>query len=239
MSRDLWTRRPWCVAHRGAVTKAPENTLKSFALAMQLGADMIELDVRLSKNRRVVVIHDAELDRTSDGTGLVRSYTLEELKRFDFGDGERIPTLEEVLELVRDKMLINIEIKEPDMAREVVDIVERYNAKEKVVISSFIHPVLAEIKKLNPEIKIGLLFVHRPIDPAKFAKEVNADFLHPYYELVDKSFVEQSHKQNVGVLVWTVDGESDIKKMFEVGVDGVITNDVETCLKVRKNIFGF
>lgn len=98
-------RKPLCIAHRGAFVEAPENTLKSFKLAMEMGADMIELDVRLTKDRKVVVIHDDTIDRTSNGSGAVRDYTLDELKQFDFGEGEKIPTLEEVFELIKGNVL--------------------------------------------------------------------------------------------------------------------------------------
>jgi len=232
-------KKPWCIGHRGASAVAPENTLKSFKMAMQLGADMIELDVRLSKDRRVVVIHDAEISRTSNGTGFVRSYTLAELKKFDFGEGEKIPTLEEVLELTKGKILVNIEIKEPDMVKEVVKIIEEFNAEDQVLVSSFIHPVVLAVKKLNPEIRTGVLFGCRPINPIRLAREAQADFLHPYHEAIDEAMVKEAHAEGIGILAWTVDSENSIKRLMRLGVDGIITNDVETCLNIRKQLFGF
>ncbi len=240
MFRNPFNRRkPWCTGHRGIPVKAPENTIKGFMEAQKLGADGIELDVRLTKDRKVVVIHDAEIDRTSNGTGRVRDYTLEELKQFDFGEGEKIPTLDEVLNTIDPNIIVNIEIKEPDMVKEVIEIIRRNNAQDRVLISSFIQPILLLIKKQEPRIKTGVLFGFRPINIPRIALESGSEFLNPYYEFVDKTFVEEAHKAGIGVLVWTVDKEEDIRRMIEAGVDGIITNNVEACICIRKQLLGF
>ncbi|MHA1617371.1 MAG: glycerophosphodiester phosphodiesterase [Candidatus Njordarchaeales archaeon] len=232
-------RKPWCIAHRGASKLAPENTLKSFKKAIELGADMIELDVRLTKDRKVVVIHDADISRTSNGSGPVRSYTLEELRKFDFGDGERIPTLEEALELARDKVLVNVEIKEPDMVREVVEVIKKTGMVNQVIVSSFIHPILPMIKKLEPSIKTAILFVCYPVNVVRLARDAMADFINPYHEAVEEMMVNAARSAGLGILPWTVDDEESMKKLIRLGVDGVITNDPALFLRVRKEILGF
>ena len=226
-------KKPLCIAHRGAFVEAPENTLKSFKMAIEMGADMIELDVHLTKDRRVVVIHDDTIDRTSNGSGAVKDYTLEELKKFDFGEGEKIPTLEEVFELTKGKVLVNVEIKEMNMAKEVVEIIERYNMADKVLVSSFLHPVLLEVKRLNPTIKTGILFTCRPVSITNMARDARAEFVHPYYETLDKQLIDEAHKNGLEVNVWTVDDPDEMQKLIEWGVDGIITDVPDVFLEIR------
>ncbi|MGQ4832407.1 MAG: glycerophosphodiester phosphodiesterase [Candidatus Asgardarchaeia archaeon] len=228
-------RKPLCIAHRGAFVEAPENTLKSFKLAMEMGADMIELDVRLTKDRKVVVIHDDTIDRTSNGSGAVRDYTLDELKQFDFGEGEKIPTLEEVFELIKGNVLVNVEIKEMDMAKEVVEIIEKYNMADKVLISSFLHPVLLDVKRLNPTIKTGILFTCRPVSVTNLARDARAEFVHPFYDTLDKQLIDEAHKNGLEVNVWTVDDEELMQKFIDWGVDGIITDVPDVFLDIRDN----
>ncbi|HHW48137.1 MAG TPA: glycerophosphodiester phosphodiesterase, partial [Clostridiaceae bacterium] len=164
--------KPVVIAHRGAPKHAPENTIAAFRKALELGAEGIELDVHLSADGHLVVIHDEKVDRTSDGKGLVKEKTLEELKALDFGSwfskefkGETIPTLDEVLELLKSWTgIINIEIKGgsvfyPNIEEKVVRKIEKLKIEEKIIISSFNHYSLVEIKKLNPKIKTGILYV--------------------------------------------------------------------------------
>lgn len=232
-------KKPWVVAHRGANKIAPENTLKSFKKAIELGADMIELDVRATKDREIVVIHDADISRTSNGRGLVRMYTLNELRKYDFGEGEVIPTLTEVLELARDKILVNIELKEPDIVKEVVEIIKKAEMIDQVIVSSFIHPALLVIKKLDPRIRTAILFGCYPVNLVGLASDALANFINPYFEAVDENMVKVAHEAKLGVMPWTVDDENHMKRLIKLGVDAIITNDVEKLLRVRKELLGF
>ncbi len=232
-------KEPLCVAHRGANKLAPENTLKSFRKAIELGADMIELDVRATKDREIVVIHDADISRTSNGKGYVREYTLEELRKFDFGEGEKIPTLKEVLELAKGKILVNIELKEPDIVPEVVKIINETGMIDQVIVSSFIHPALLMVKKIEPRIKTAILFGCYPVDIVGLAADAMANFINPYFEAVDENMVKIARDAGLGVMPWTVDDENHMKRLIKLGVNAVITNDVEKFLKIRKELLGF
>lgn len=223
-----------CIAHRGAFAYAPENTMAAFRLALEMHADMIELDVCKTKDNKIVVIHDETIDRTSDGSGYVREMTLEQLKKFDFGEGERIPTLEEVLDFAqKNNIIVNIELKAYKIAKLVVELVEKYNMVNKVIISSFLHPELLEVKNINPNIQTGLLFTARPINVVRLAKEARAEWLHPEYHFVDEIMVREAHKEGIGINVWTVDDEDDMKKMIELNVDGVITDIPDIFINIR------
>jgi len=232
----IQAKKPIVIGHRGAFSEAPENTMLSFKTAVELGADMIELDVRMCRTGEIVVIHDAEVDRTSNGTGLVREMTLEELKELDFGEGEKIPTLGEVLEFAKDRIPVNIEIKEQDIVEKVVRLVERYGMVNQVIISSFFHNALLEVKKLNPSIITAPLFMHKPVNSANLAIETRSEGLHPYYEVIDEELIQQAHENNFFVNAWTVDYEEVVEKLIKMGIDGVITNDIEMVKDVIENL---
>jgi glycerophosphoryl diester phosphodiesterase len=186
--------KPIIIAHRGASKHAPENTIAAFRKALELGAEGIELDVHLSADGHLVVIHDEKVDRTSNGNGWVKEKTLEELKALDFGSwftqefkGEAIPTLDEALELLQPWTgIINIEIKGgsilyPGIEKEVVKKIEKFKLEDKMIISSFNHYSLVEVKKLNPKIKTGILYVSGLFEPWEYAKRLDAYAIHPLY----------------------------------------------------------
>lgn len=181
------------LAHRGASKIAPENTEAAFQKAMQMGADGVELDVQLTKDKKLVVIHDERVDRTTNGIGYVKDLTLKEIKKLDAGSyfspkfaGEKILTLEEALELTRNSKLINIEIKNiiikyKNIEREVVSIIKKMNLESKVICSSFNHYSIAMIKQLSPEIKTGLLYVSTLYQPWIYATTLGVEAIHPHY----------------------------------------------------------
>ncbi len=193
-----------------------------------MGADAIELDVRMCKTGEIVVIHDAEVDRTSNGSGSVRELSLDELKRLDFGEGEKIPTLEEVLDFAKNRILVNIEIKEQGLAHRVLDIVEKMDMVNEVLISSFLHDELVAVKNINPKILTAPLIMHRPVSVKKLVEETKAEGVHPWYEYIDKRMIEEAKSNNIFINAWTVDFEDDMKKLLNMGINGIITNDVET-----------
>ncbi len=246
-------KRPVVIAHRGASAYAPENTMSAFRKALDMGAEGIELDVHLSKDGHPVVIHDEKIDRTSNGKGLVKDFTLEELRTFDFGSwfspeyaGERIPTLEEVLELLEKwDGLLNIEIKSgiviyPGIEKKLVELVRKYNMEHKVIYSSFNHYSLAELKRIDPDAKIGLLYGEGLIDPWEYALRVGAYAIHPVFYAVVPEIVKGCRENGIAVNVFTVDHPDHISRMVDAGVDGIITNVPDIALKVineRKSLY--
>lgn len=231
--------RPLNFAHQGACHEAPANTLAAFLLAVQLSADGIEFDVHLSADGEVVVIHDLTVDRTTDGQGPVQGKTLSELKRLDAGgwfdpafSGERIPTLGEVIDVVGQRLLLNVELKTASLrgeglAKAVVRIVEENRLLERVVISSFNPLYLWQVRRLNPSIPIGLLyapdqplFLRRPW----FRYLLRPEALHPYYTVVDDDYVRWARGQGCRVHTWTVDEPGEMWQLVRRDVDLIITN---------------
>ena len=237
----------YILGHRGASGTAPENTESAFKKALQGGADGVELDVHLTKDKELVVIHDERVDRTTNGTGYVKDLTLREIKKLDAGSyfspqfaGERILTLEEALALTRSSRLINIEIKNiiikyRDIEKEVISTIKKMNLEKKVICSSFNHYSIALIKQLSPEIKTGLLYVSTLYQPWIYAERIGADAIHPYYCSVSTNIIKECHRNKIKVNVWTVDDRDMIKKMIKNQVDIIITNYPEIALEILKH----
>jgi glycerophosphoryl diester phosphodiesterase len=220
---------PKIYAHRGASAHAPENTIKAFQLALDHGADGVELDVTLSKDGEIVVIHDDNVDRTTDGSGAVTSMTLAELQALDAGEGEKIPTLNEVFERFGKKLLINIELKNmrgfssllPD---KVAALIQAYGLVDFVLISSFNPFYLQRFRRLCPEASLGILTLPKMAN-LWFWRFFQHDALHPYYKDVDQTLVDKTHRYNRQVNTWTVDNAGEIQRLAGLQVDGIITND--------------
>lgn len=225
-------------AHRGASADAPENTLPAFALAIDQGADGIELDVQLTHDGRVVVIHDETLDRTTNGHGWVKDHSLAELKRLDASAGRpgspptTIPTLDEVFELIeRSPLAVNIELKDsrvpyPGLPEKVLDLIQRRGWNHRVMISSFNHMTLARVRQLDSSTSTGLLFADVLYEPWNYAQQLWATALHPNLAYVDyvPDVVAEAHSYLLEVNVWTVDQADDIDRMLAAGVDGIISD---------------
>jgi glycerophosphoryl diester phosphodiesterase len=242
------------IAHRGASGYYPENTLIAFQRAVELGADMIELDVHLTKDGEVVVIHDETLDRTTNGKGNVRDYTLPELKKLDAGAwyksefaGERIPTLEEVLQSLKGKVQFNIEIKNgpvyyQGIEEKILAILLKQDLRDQVVISSFDHRCLKKIKKMNPDlatgslVKLGVLYVARLLKPEKIAQSVGATGLHLHKSYVTPDLVHRAKQHGLRVLVWTVNEPAQMSHFIKMGVDGIVTNFPDKLKNERENL---
>lgn len=217
------------IAHRGASAHAPENTLAAFQLALDQGADGIELDVMLSKDGQLVVIHDETVDRTTNGTGKVAEMDLVELKVLDAGQGESLPTLPEVFDRFGGKFLINVEMKNYSSLFDRLPLVvaaqvRAFKLIDSVLISSFNPFNLPRFHRRVPEVKVGLL-----TQPGKARNGLNNlfrfDALHPYYDDVDAALVQTEHNRGRQVNVWTVDEPTEIKRLAGLGVDMLITND--------------
>lgn len=224
-------------AHRGASGYAPENTLEAFRLAMEQGADGMELDVHLTKDGEVVVIHDETLDRTSNGHGNVRDYTLEELKKFSFHNhmekyqGVQIPTLKEALNLVKNSRIkVNIELKTgiywyEGIEEKTMDIVKTMGMEDRVIYSSFNHYSIQKVLEQNSDAETAYLFSDVPLNMEKYAKDTGVKGLHPaVYHLKMADFLETYMKSGLKVRVWTVNNKEDMKMFIDAGVDAIITN---------------
>ena len=230
---------PLVIAHRGASLQAPENTLRAFSLAEDLGADAIEMDAKLTADRRVVIHHDLTLERTTNGKGRVSSLRLDEIKRLDAGikfdrscSGERIPTLDEVIELVGHRLLFNIELTNyaspfDNLPEIVVDIVRKYKMQTRVLVSSFNPIALIRVRKIEPDMMCGLLI--KSSEPRwvreLFKRLVKYEAIHPSYDLIDETFIRQSVDSGKLVNAWTINNREKIVELLGLGIDGIITDD--------------
>lgn len=233
-------------AHRGASAYAPENTLEAFCLAVNQEADGVELDVQLTRDGEVVVIHDECIDRVSTGTGYVKNYTLAELKAFRFNKTHpeytdaAIPTLREVLELLEPTdLLINIELKTGIVRYEGIEtkvllMVKEMGMEDRVIHSSFYHPSLVEIKRIDPSAKTGLLYGDGWIDVFSYANKIGVDALHPaLYHMQDETLVQEAKERQLSLHVWTVDEEVHMRYLLERQIDAIITNRPDICRSVK------
>lgn len=234
-------------AHRGASAERPENTMAAFRRAVELGADGIELDVHLLRDGVLAVHHDAVLGRCETGLeGSIYHYTMEELRTADAGGkfdgsyaGERIPDFQEVLELLAPTSLVlNVEIKAgtgflTEVGEKTVQLLREYGMEKRCILSSFNHAVLLDIKQKHPDLPVGALYSEDyGLDMVDYARRYGFDALHSDYRLVDANLVERAHAAGIAVNVWTVDAPADIRRMFQIGVDTVISNDPAQALQL-------
>lgn len=228
------------IAHRGASAYAPENTIASFQKAVQLKADAIEFDVKLTKDGKMVIIHDQLLERTTNGTGKVIDCTYEELYRLDAGSffseefkGEKIPLLQDVLEQFSDQLLINIEITNyksvnDGLAEKIAILVKTLKIEDQVFFSSFLPKNLKITSEILPNVPAALLTL--PGLPGFFTRsrlflKHSPKLIHPYYKDVDAAYVQKQHTLGRKVNVWTVNRKDELQQMIKFGVDGLITDD--------------
>jgi glycerophosphoryl diester phosphodiesterase len=220
------------IAHRGASGTFPENTLSAFRAAIGAGADMCELDVQLTRDGYVVVIHDDTVERTTDGKGEVAELTLEELKRLDAGArfkggvlmGERIPTLDEVFSATSGKCGLNIELKAGGVEQQVAQIMQARNAFSDSIVSSFDWEYLKNIQQLHFNIRIALLAEEKPIDLMTKAVAMRAHAINPRWDMVTPDLCKAAHERGLKVYTWTVDADARMRALAECGVDGIMTN---------------
>ena len=209
--------------HRGARDLAPENTLAAFGLARDLGCEAVELDVQLTRDGELAVIHDDRVDRTTDGTGLVMDHTMGELKRLDAGQGETIPTLGEVFDLLLDTpMRIQIELKGVGTEEPAAAFVKTRELASRVVFTSFHHRRVLRAKELLPEVSTGILITCSPADPKLFLESARADRLHVNYVRIDELLVEQVKALGKQIIAWgRIVETADIDRLIELGVDAI------------------
>jgi len=233
------------LGHRGACGYAPENTLEAFRLALDQGADGYELDVHMTADGELVVIHDETVDRTTDGTGLVRDLTLAQIRELDASSGmdayrgARIPTLREALELVRGtRYIVNVEIKTdewfyPEMEEKCLALAAELGVEEQVIYSSFNHFTLQRLRALKPDVKTGMLFGDIMVRPWEYAKPLNVDYLHPMkMNIWVADFAEECRRAGLGIHMWTINDEETMRRCLDCGA-GIITNYPDVAVRLR------
>jgi len=219
------------IGHRGARAYEPENTLRSFTKAIELGVDAVELDARRTREGEVVVIHDAKVDKTTNGKGLVSDLTLNEIKQLVTDKGERIPTLDEALDFLDRKVKIAIELKETGLEKKVLDLVHEKGLEKNVIIVSFLEEALRKVRELDDEVDIGLIYVrHR--NPIKAALDLGANYLLSLYRFTHTANVKKAHENGLKVIVWTINKQEEVLEYVKKGVDG-IASDRPDILNIR------
>ena len=234
-------------AHRGFSGKYPENTMLAFEKAVEIGVDGIELDVHLTKDNEIVIIHDEDIKRTCDGEGLVKDMTLEELRKFDASATFRgqygfcgIPTLREYFELVKDTPIItNIELKTGvyeyhTIEQRVIDMVREFGLSDKIIFSSFNHFTVKRCEEIAPEIKRGFLTGDWLYDFGKYTAERNVQCCHPWHISLSEETVKEMHDAGCEINTWTVNEYEDIKKLSAWGVDSLIGNFPDRMIEVLR-----
>lgn len=237
LSATMFTvmRSPWVIAHRGASGGAPENTLAAFQRAVELGAPFIETDLHLTRDARFVAIHDATLERTTNGRGQVQEASLAELRELDAGNwfdrefmGQRIPTLDEILNFSREHdVVFYLEIKYDSawgMHHALVAALQNAQNTARTIVISFDPSALVAMRRLDPSIMIGLLLENANADVVKLAEEVGARQICPRASIVTPELIAAAHRADLHVATWTVNKADDMRSLMAAGVDGIMTD---------------
>jgi glycerophosphoryl diester phosphodiesterase len=219
------------IAHRGASADFPENTVAAFSAAVASGAEMCELDVQRTADGVLVIIHDETIDRTTDGSGRILGMTAAQLASCDAGSwrgprfaGERIPTLQQVFELITSHCALNIELKADGIEEQVCATIRAFKAESSIIISSFDWKALANVRRIASEIQVGLLASRAPAKLLKAAVEMKAFAVHPRCDLISVEFCVEAHRHGLQIYTWTVDEPAIMRRLISAGVDGIMTN---------------
>lgn len=245
-------------AHRGFSGRYPENTMEAFRRAAETGCDGIELDVQLTRDHIPVIIHDETVNRTTDGIGWVRDHTLAQIRRLNAAAGfqnglsspdagrsnaaarQQVPILEEYLAFAREcGIYTNLELKTsicdyPGIEETVLRLIDAYGLRAQMLISSFNHYSILRMRDLAPNMKYAFLTEDRMIDAAGYGARYGIDALHPEHHLVNKAYTDAAHEKELQVNVWTVNTETDIRRMVAAGADGIIGNFPDKAMRLLK-----
>lgn len=225
----MMNSRPLVIGHRGAMGHETENTLASVQKALDLGVDMIEIDVFQIDSGEIVVFHDERVDRLANSGGRIEEYNIYDLKQLILDGNHEIPMLQEVLGLINNQVALNIELKGANTTERVNFIIDYY-VREKgwtldnFIISSFKWDELKKMRERNPDIKIAVLTEEDPVEAIAIAKELNAVAINPNFKTLTAEKTSQLQDEGFKVFTWTVNEPNDIKSMMDFGVDGIITN---------------
>jgi glycerophosphoryl diester phosphodiesterase len=232
------------IAHRGASAYEPENTLRAFERAIDMGATMIELDVHLSRDGHPVVIHDPDLSRTTNGTGLVGDLPLDEIQRFDAGLGERVPTLAQAIDLVRGRAQLYIELKGQQTPTVVVATLQEMGFVDQAIVGSFYPWLPQKAKFLEPVVRTSMLISTRDqqADYLQWALAVEADYLHPCWErgsptphkLLTPDLITDIRSHGLGIILWHEEQPEELRELVKLDVDGICTNTPDVLAAILK-----
>lgn len=238
--------KPVIYAHRGASGYAPENTMAAFEKAIELNSEGIEIDVQMSKDGHLIICHDEKVDRTTNGRGYIKDIYLKDIKLLDAGYkfngdyiGEEIPTLSELMELIKDNnMILNIELKNNvieyrGIEEKTIDMIKQYKMENRVIISSFNHSSLYKVKEIDPSIKTGILYSKNINNPIRFAKNIKADAIHPNYKRLNRFVIEKAKKENIQINTFTVNIRDYMKLLIDIKIDGIITDYPDIALNLK------
>jgi len=228
-------RNPWVIAHRGASGHAPENSFAAFQCAVELGATFIETDLQVTRDGRFVAIHDSSVERTTNGSGEVHDFTLNELLELDTGMwfdrgfmGERIPTLEAILEFSKlHDVVFYLELKYAavwGMDHALVAALKKAQNTARTIVISFDPATLAPLRRLDPSIMLGLLIEDAAPDCIQTALDVGARQLCPKFKHFTPKLIEEAHRADVQIVTWTVNSAQDMRATIAAGVDGIMTD---------------
>lgn len=235
--------KPWVIAHRGASGTAPENTMAAFRRAVELGASFIETDLHLTRDARLVAIHDATVDRTTNGHGLVKEHTLAELRKLDAGSwfdpkfaGEHIPTLEEIIAFAREAdVVFYLEVKSEDnwgVEHSLVGALRQAQEVARAAILSFDLSALANVRRREPTLISGFLFDKPSENPVDDAARVGVRQIAPHHKLLNKELVDSAHRAYIQVVTWTVNEPEEIRAALATGVNGLMTDYPDRLAKI-------
>jgi len=222
------------MGHRGAAAYEPENTLRSIRRALAMGVAAVEIDVQLTKDGELAVIHDETVDRTTNGRGAVRGFTLAELKGLDAGEGEAIPSLAEVVAEVAGKAHLIIELKHPEAAPALLEFFQARDIYRQAHIISFWHPVLRAMREKEPRLRTGVLLVGCPADPAGLARAAGAEALVLHYGYVTPDLVDAAHAAGLLVYIWNIDDTATLKPYLAMNLDGIGSNRPDVLVEYIK-----
>lgn len=243
--------KPIVIAHRGSSDSAPENTMAAFKKAVEERAHAIELDVRLTRDNKVIVIHDSRLERTTNGRGKVSDFDLTDLAAFDNGSwyhpkfsSEKIPTFSEVSKLTNTKVGLNIELKSLEkhqklLAENCVSLIQQNKLQKSVLISSFEHSVVSHVKKLDKTIMTAIIYspvIHLGRNPSALAKKFDADAFVISRNYLRDNMVTEAHDSGIAVFVYTIENWSQLERMVNAKVDGVMTSSPKTIRRLLEKL---
>ena len=217
-------RRVLRIGHRGAAGHAPENTLAAIQRGIDLGADFVEIDVRRTADGVLVALHDETVDRTTNGRGRVDRLSIQDLKTLDAGNGEYIPTVEEVLEVAAGRTGLMLELKVKGVAQKTVKAVQEAGFKEPVIYASFQHDELTNVRSFDPKASLMVLFGRLPRAPVARAMRHRPSHVGLRHNTATRRLIDAFHDENLLVVVYTANSPRDIQQALSVGVDGVISN---------------
>ncbi|MFQ5834170.1 MAG: glycerophosphodiester phosphodiesterase [Candidatus Thorarchaeota archaeon] len=228
--------RPIVIGHRGAPVDAPENTMLSFQRAIQVGADMIELDIRETTDGHLICLHDEDVSRTTDGEGTVSELTLTEVRSLDAGQGEKIPLLEEVLDFAKGRISVNMDLKVFDYEEQILRLVEKRGMVGTVIASSFYQMTLEAMRELSTEIRTAILVEHDASDSVRDAIRIEANAINPKFNILTDEIIHETHGAGLSVFPWTVNSEESMTSLLKREVDGLITDDPAKAVQIVKTL---